>query len=102
MHEVIKRVDCCVIEGHRDQDKQDSLVAAGFSKTKWPNSRHNSTPSEAIDVTPNPVNWKDKKAFADLACIIKQAAIELGIELEWGGDFKSFFDGPHYQLKLKK
>jgi peptidoglycan L-alanyl-D-glutamate endopeptidase CwlK len=102
MHEVLKHTDICVIEGHREETRQNALVAAGFSKTKWPNSRHNTNPSTAVDITPNPVNWKDKQAFVDLACKVKEVAVDLGIEIEWGGDFKGFFDGPHYQLKQKK
>jgi peptidoglycan LD-endopeptidase CwlK len=29
---------------------------------------------------------------------MKQAAKELGVSIRWGGDFKSFFDGPHFEL----
>jgi peptidoglycan L-alanyl-D-glutamate endopeptidase CwlK len=29
---------------------------------------------------------------------MKQAAYELNIKIEWGGDWKSFKDGPHFQL----
>ncbi|EHH8139702.1 M15 family metallopeptidase, partial [Escherichia coli] len=29
----------------------------------------------------------------------KQAATEQGIAIEWGGDWKTLKDGPHFQLK---
>jgi peptidoglycan L-alanyl-D-glutamate endopeptidase CwlK len=29
---------------------------------------------------------------------MKDAAEELEVDLEWGGDWKSFPDGPHFQL----
>jgi len=29
---------------------------------------------------------------------MKQAAEELNVDMDWGGDWKSFPDGPHYQL----
>lgn len=100
--EVIKYKDCSVIEGHRSKEKQEQLVANGFSKAHYPNSPHNKQPSEAVDVVPNPVNWNDKQSFIDLAVTVKRCATKMGIEIEWGGDFKSFFDGPHYQLKQPK
>ncbi|WP_084494694.1 M15 family metallopeptidase [Alkanindiges illinoisensis] len=31
-----------------------------------------------------------------------EAAKELNIPLEWGGDWKNFKDGPHYQLPWKQ
>lgn len=36
--------------------------------------------------------------YRELAKYIKRAAEELGIEVEWGGDWKRFPDGPHWQL----
>jgi peptidoglycan L-alanyl-D-glutamate endopeptidase CwlK len=39
------------------------------------------------------------KQVAD-AC--KQAAKQLDIPIEWGGDWKSFKDTPHIQLSAKK
>jgi peptidoglycan L-alanyl-D-glutamate endopeptidase CwlK len=32
---------------------------------------------------------------------MKDAAEQLGIQLEWGGDWKTFKDGPHFQLPWK-
>jgi peptidoglycan LD-endopeptidase CwlK len=39
------------------------------------------------------------KTFAD---VMKRAAKELGLSIEWGGDWKSFKDGPHFQLPFGK
>ena len=33
-----------------------------------------------------------------LAPIIKQAAKDVGVPIEWGGDWRTFKDGPHWQL----
>lgn len=101
-NEAIKLFDFAVIEGHRDEARQNQLVDNGFSKVKWPNSAHNKVPSDAVDITPSPVNWKDKQSFVDLAKKVKDLAISMGIEVEWGGEFKGFFDGPHFQLRRKK
>jgi len=43
-------------------------------------------------------NAKEDKAYADLAALIK-GAIE---GIEWGGDWKTFKDAPHYQLASGK
>lgn len=104
--EVIKYVDCKVLEGHRDKVAQDAAVAAGNSKTRWPTSKHNKVPSLAVDVVPYPVDFKDLKRFYYLAGFVKATAIRLGIRVRWGGDWDSdddfgdqgFIDLPHWEL----
>jgi peptidoglycan L-alanyl-D-glutamate endopeptidase CwlK len=44
-------------------------------------------------------HWPHYHKIADA---MNKAAAELGIELEWGGDWKSFPDGPHFQLPWPK
>ena len=44
------------------------------------------------------VTWKPEY-YIEVASHIKSVAQTLGIEIEWGGDWKSFKDYPHYQLK---
>lgn len=97
-NEVIKTVDCMVLCGHRNEADQNEAVASGHSKDPWPTSRHNSLPSEAIDVAPCPLNWSDTQAFKTFAVMVKITASHLGIELEWGGDWQGFKDMPHWQL----
>lgn len=90
-----------VIEGARTVERQKKLVAQGYSKTM--NSRH--IPGEnglahAADVVPivnGKVSWSWPH-YRPLAEVIKRAARELGVPVEWGGDWKSFQDGPHWQL----
>jgi len=106
MDEVIKYHDCSVIEGHRPKSEQDAVYHAGKSKVKWPNSKHNSTPSNAIDVVPYPVDWNDKKRFYYFAGLVIGIAASMGIKLRWGGDWdqdndfkdQSFHDLPHFEL----
>lgn len=43
-------------------------------------------------------DWSRWSDYAYIAKLMKQAAIELNIPIEWGGDWKSFKDGPHFQL----
>ena len=40
--------------------------------------------------------------FKEIADAFKQAASDLGVKITWGGDWKSFKDGPHIQLELGK
>lgn len=89
----ITEQDFSVIEGVRHINRQRELVAKGASKTM--NSRH--LTGHAADLAPYPVNW-DWEYFYPIADAMKAAADELEVDLEWGGDWKSFPDGPHFQL----
>ena len=89
----ITEQDFSVIEGIRNIERQRQLVAQGKSQTM--NSRH--LTGHAIDVAPYPLTW-DWEYFYPIADAMKQAAEELGVDLEWGGDWVSFKDGPHWEL----
>lgn len=92
----ISEQDFTVLEGLRDIDRQRELVSTGKSTTM--NSRH--LTGHAVDIAPWPISW-DWDYFYPIADAMKQAAEELEVDLEWGGDWKSFPDGPHYQLSRK-
>lgn len=92
----ITPVDFAVLEGLRSITRQKQLVASGASKTM--NSRH--LTGHAIDIAPlvgGQVTW-DWPVYHRLAPAVKQAAQELGVPIEWGGDWTTFKDGPHWQL----
>jgi peptidoglycan L-alanyl-D-glutamate endopeptidase CwlK len=97
-HEAIKHYDFTVICGHRNKADQDKAVREGKSKAKWPTSKHNKTPSQAFDATPVPLDWNNIESFRTMARHMKEAAKKVGVPITWGGDFKSFFDGPHFEL----
>lgn len=105
-HEVIKVIDCKVIEGHRKKADQDSYYYAKKSKVKWPNGKHNKLPSEAVDVAPCPIDWNDLKTFYHFAGIVRGIASMMGIKIRWGGDWdgdndlndQSFVDLVHFEL----
>lgn len=40
--------------------------------------------------------------YHKLADAMKQAAKELNVPIEWGGDWRTFKDGPHFQLPWGK
>lgn len=92
----ITEQDFSVLEGVRSYSRQEMLVKEGKSQTM--NSRH--LTGHAVDLVPFPVSW-DWTYFYPIADAMKDAAQELGVDLEWGGDWKSFKDGPHFQLSWR-
>jgi len=106
-NEVIKHVDCSILEGHRDKDRQNKLYEEGKTKVKYPNGRHNHQPSLAVDVTPYPVDWEDRERQTLFAGFVIGVASQMGINLRWGGDWDQDFqvvnnrfdDFPHFELK---
>ena len=88
--------DFTVLEGIRSIDRQEELVATGKSKTM--NSRH--LTGHAVDLAPWPISW-DWEKFYPIADAMKEAAADLGVDIEWGGDWTSFPDGPHFQLSWR-
>ena len=106
-NEVIKHVDCSVLEGHRSKDRQNALYKDGKTKVRYPNGRHNASPSCAVDVTPYPVDWEDRERQTLFAGFVLGVANQMGIKLRWGGDWDQDFevkdnrfdDFPHFELK---
>ena len=105
-NEVIKHIDCSVLEGHRSGERQNKLFEEGKTKVKYPNGRHNSNPSRAVDVTPYPVDWNDRERQTLFAGFVLGIARGMGITLRWGGDWdrdfkvmdNRFDDFPHFEI----
>ena len=96
----ITEVDFGVIEGVRTLSKQRKLYEQGATTTM--NSRH--LTGHAVDLVAyvgRNVRW-DWPLYHKIADAMKRAAFEVGVEIEWGGDFKSFPDGPHFELSWSK
>ena len=99
---VIADHDCVICVGHRNEADQDAACKAGRSREKWPHSKHNSVPSLAVDVAPEvdgKIPWNDILSFRKFAIVVKAKADELGIDVEWGGDWVSWKDWDHWQVK---
>ena len=115
--EVIKWVNCSIFCGHRNEADQNAAYPK-FSKVKWPDSRHNSLPSMAVDAGPyfielRNTDWNDRLAFAQFSGRVLQIADQLLYEgkvshrlisgQDWDRDGRSldhkFVDVPHYQLE---
>ncbi|EPK3183979.1 M15 family metallopeptidase [Enterobacter kobei] len=93
----LSSVDFGITEGLRTQERQKQLYAEGKSQTM--NSRH--LTGEAVDVVAyvgGTVSW-DFQLYRRIAEAFKQAAQELNTSVEWGGEWKTLVDGPHFQLR---
>ena len=99
-----------ITEGLRDIERQKKLVAAGASTTL--RSRH--LTGHAVDVAAfvdmdgsndytkgDNIRW-DWPLYSRIASAMKGAAFQLNIPIIWGGDFRTFKDGPHFELDRKQ
>lgn len=97
-------LDFTVIEGHREVKLQEELYAKGLTKLKF--GKHNKIPSEAIDIAPNPIDWKNIKRFYEVHKMVMEIAKDLDIAVRWGGDWdqdgdfkdQTFNDLVHFEL----
>lgn len=92
-------VDFTVLEGLRTTDRQKTLVAAGASKTM--NSRH--ITGHAVDLgayVDGQMDWS-WPLYERIAAAMKLAAKEINVMIVWGGDWRTFKDGPHFELDRK-
>lgn len=95
----ITEVDFTVLEGLRTPERQKALVEAGASQTL--NSRH--LTGHAVDLgawVGDEVRW-DWPLYHKIAAAMKEAARLEGVKIVWGGDWKRFADGPHFELDRK-
>jgi hypothetical protein len=104
--------DAAITDGHRNELTQNHLHDTGKSKKRWPNSKHNTFPSRAVDIVPYPFNpewWDLKKNFhvwVEWQSWVRGLAAGKGIKIrggfDWDGDFdmkdQTFYDGPHFEL----
>jgi len=96
----LTEVDFTVLEGLRTKERQAQLLKAGATTTM--NSRH--LTGHAVDLgalVGGKVRW-DWPLYYKIADAMKAASVELDIPIEWGGDWKKFKDGPHWQLPHKE
>ena len=92
----ITPIDFGVTEGVRTFHRQAQLVEQGASQTM--KSRH--ITGHAVDLVAylgQGISWHGPLYYR-ISDAMKKAAVELDVNIEWGGDWKSFFDGPHFQL----
>lgn len=92
----LSSLDFTVLEGLRSLARQKELFAKRATTTM--KSRH--LDGHAVDLAPmigGEVRW-DWPLYHQLAKIVKEAAALEKVPIEWGGDWRTFKDGPHWQL----
>lgn len=114
-YEVIKYRDCKILEGHRGQLEQNAAFAEGKSKLRWPDGKHNASPSLAVDVAPYPIPaWSKINNFIYFGGFVMGIAAKLKAEgkithdIRYGGDFngnedvtdQSFVDAVHFEIHV--
>jgi peptidoglycan L-alanyl-D-glutamate endopeptidase CwlK len=98
----ITEFDLLVVEGARTLAKQKEYVAKGASRTL--NSKHLPGPdgyARAVDLAPQfgrQARW-DWPLFTRINNAMQLAAQYKGTAIVWGGHWRKFPDGPHFELK---
>lgn len=111
---VIQNFDCTIVCGHRDKPDQDKAYAEGKSKLKYPQSKHNRIPSEAVDAAPyekTGIDWSKSQMlfFAGyvkgIADQLYQAGVishRIRLGADWNNnndiDDETFLDAPHFEI----
>jgi peptidoglycan L-alanyl-D-glutamate endopeptidase CwlK len=93
-------LDFTVLEGLRTVERQKQLFAQKATKTM--NSRH--ITGHAVDLAPmigGKISW-DWPLYNRLSKIVKAAAAAEKVSITWGGDWRTFKDGPHWELPWKQ
>ena len=111
-NEVIKYIDCAILEGARSDFDQQKAFKAGNSKVDGIKIRGKhqvdakNPLSRAIDIVPHPLNWRDRERFSYFAGFVLGIATSMNIKLRWGGDWdcdndlsdNNFDDLPHFEI----
>lgn len=109
---VVAHFDNSILCGHRNEQEQTDAFNSGRSKVRWPNGKHNKSPSMAVDAAPYPIDWRDRERitlFAGYVLGIAQVLHDEGMithRLRWGGDWdmdtevadNGFDDLVHFEL----
>jgi peptidoglycan L-alanyl-D-glutamate endopeptidase CwlK len=104
--------DRAIVTGYRGEAEQNRAYNAKLSKLPFPKSKHNKSPSEAVDAYPwisgGGISYNLTQC-AHFAGFVLGLAKSMGINLIWGGDWNgsnnlgatSFKDYGHFELKRR-
>ena len=103
LNELVKIMDVTIIEGLRSEQRQEKLLKAGSTKTKF--SKH--IEGKAVDLAPYPIDWEDRDRFHYMGGMIRGIAKQLNVPVRWGGDWdgdgetkdNQFDDLVHVEIK---
>ena len=112
LNEAIKNIDFTIIQGRRGREKQQEAYQDGKTQLNYPESKHNASPSLAVDVVPYPINWEATERFTFLQGFLwgmaEQMDIPVRLGMDWDGDGnlitfdpdEDFMDAPHIELDI--
>lgn len=98
MSRAIEKFDFMLIQGARTKEEQEADYLKGTTRAHWLQSPHDYNPSLAVDAAPIPLHWQNLASFSQLAQAIYAAADFEGVQIQWGGNFLTIKDYPHFQL----
>lgn len=110
-------MDVTIVCGARGKEDQNRWFDAGYSKVRFPDSKHNvgdgapRAESHALDFAPyvgGSIPWDDEGSFYALAGAWLTTANRMGIRLRYGGDWdrdgltedQTFMDLGHIEILL--
>lgn len=88
-----------ILDSQRGKAAQEKAFDLGNSRAHFGQSAHNWDPAIALDVVPLPINWTKLEPFRLLGGRVKKVAAEMKIPIQWGGEWTTLRDYPHYELK---
>lgn len=101
-------VDFTIVEGLRTKKRQQELYAqgrdvAGKVVTKVDGVKRISKHQvgKAVDICPwvnGELDWNNVEAFEMIGTHVKRTAMEMGVDIVWGGDWKGAWDKPHFEV----
>ena len=97
----IAGVDFTIGSGKRDKALQKKAKEWGWSRTEDSDHVH----GDAVDLWPVDAEGAvsfDPHMQSEIVAAMKQAAQELGVDLDAGAEWKSFKDAPHFGIKKRK
>ncbi len=113
----ISPFDFLIVAGLRTAEEQNKLYQQGRTipgpkvtncdgyKNKSRHQAKSDGYSHAIDIAiydpniPGNIDWNNINKYRAVVDVFKREAIKNGFEIEWGGDWTSFKDYPHIQIK---
>ena len=113
---MVCKFDCTILQGHRGERAQTLCYLSELSSVKWPDSKHNKTPSMAVDCGPwfkgIGMPWNDINQICYFAGRVMELAEQMFLAgeidyiLRWGGDWnqnnlirdQKLMDYVHFEL----
>lgn len=108
-----KLISIEILDSRRGKAAQEAAFNHGFSKVHFGDSAHNYDPCIALDIVPDPLDWKNKESFLRIQRVIgfynpqtkmgKGLARDMKISIRWlgdpnmDGDIRDGWDFPHYE-----